>query len=609
MDQSLKWYVKDMQGQVYGPLTADEVVVQIQSGFFLGQELIAKEKEARWYAITQEPLFFEAIVEGLNRELMPVADKPEQPQAPLDEPTFVGENGEPAERPTPLWKTLAIEPPQEELVVEKKPQIPFPEQVKPVVPEKKKHYLFFAISIVALLLVIFSFESEVDNRDRLRLKPVKFGGKNKSRTNSDNEKDLKSAVVHFRKHSIEDYVTAQNILVNSLENDNTFIDAMGFLCMTYKELWSESYQDSKDIETIYSVYRQASILKANSASAGVCYVVYQLVTGKYEDAKNYMEDALRREPNLLFFNQLIGDLLEQQKKYSTAAYYFQKVSELWPPPPWAKPVLQTARTQRKLKRYNEALENYRLALKYFPGHPLASLELGILEFEAFNQAEKANTLILKALQEKANFPSEIKAEGYFVLAQISQQQGYKKKALEYANKSFAVDSGNAAVKEFILNLGGRSALDSVQIDSSNMLYLGTQYMKLGNYYAAQAEFRLAFEADPRNALAAYHAGQALWELNQSTDAIKWVEKAIHADPGLVSAYVTLADYYTYRYNYEGAMQILRNVQKRFPRSNEIYRGFANIEYKRGNKKLAIKYAEKSLEWYSMDVGSLQIIAR
>src|SRR5690606_26575486 len=133
--------------------------------------------------------------------------------------------------------------------------------------------------------------------------------------------------------------------------------------------------------------------------------------------------------------------------------------------------------------------------------------------------------------------------------------------------------------------------------------------KLRNYFAAPAEFRLAFEADPQNALAAYHAGQSLWELNQSTDAMKWVEKAIHADPGIISAYVTLADYYAYKHNYEGAAQILKNISRRYPNNNEIYRGFANIEYKRGNLKMAIQYAQKALDAYPMDVGALQVVSK
>lgn len=617
MSQTTNWYVKDVQGQVYGPLAESAVVAQIQSGFFLGQELVAKEKEARWFPITQHPTFFEAIVEGLNKELMPT-DSPEAiaaaaAAAASEEATFVDTKGGAGERPEPLWKTLQIEtPPIEEKPEEippPPPSLPPPAPPPPVPESSARKLLYFAAAAVLVLTAVLwgGTPDAQPARDRIRLRAVKFSPK--AVENPASEGTLRSAVIYFRKHTINDYLKSQEILVTGLEKDSAFLDAMGFLCMTYKELWPYSYQDSRDIETIYSVFRQASVLKANSASAGVCYVTYLLVIGEYEKSKNYMEDALRREPNLLFYNQLIGDLLEQQKKYSTASYYFQKVSEIWPPPPWAKPVLQLARTQRKLKRYNEALENYRTILKFFPEHPLAMLELGVLEFEAFRQAEKANTMILKAIQSKSQLPSEIRAEGYFVLAQISQQMGYKKKALEYANQAFSIDSGNTAVKEFILNLGGRSALDSVQIDSSNMLYLGTQYMKLGNYYAAQAEFRLAFEADPRNALAAYHAGQALWELNQSTEAIKWVEKAIHADPGLVSAYVTLSDYYSYRHNYDGAMQILKNVLRRFPRNNEIYRGFANIEYKRGNKKAAIQYAQKALESYSMDVGALQIIAR
>jgi tetratricopeptide (TPR) repeat protein len=604
------WYVKTPQNQTLGPLTEEEVIEKLKSGFFLGQELVTKSNEARWIPITQHPAFFDALINEMDRELQEeLAPKNKEEVTNTED----GQGLDPKE--VPLWKRLQVEPPPEvEQSPEEGPSIKPPLKFQiPVAQaprkDESKKYLFYFLSMVAVTVAFLFFYQTGSNpkKDRIRLKPVRFS--KTADINAGNDEMLKKAIVHFRKHTINDYLKAQDELVTLVEQNSKYLDAMGFLCMTYKELWPYSYQDSKDIDTIYRVFRQASVLKASSASAGVCYVIYLLTVGEYEKAKNYMEDALRREPDLLFFNQLMGDLLEQQRKYSTAAYYFQKVVDLWPPPVWAKPLLQIARTQRKLKRYGEALESYQLALKYFPEHPWAQLELGVLEFEAFRQSEKANNLILKALSLKGQFPAEMRAEGYFVLAQIALQSGYKKKALEYANQAFSVDSGNTAIKEFILNLGGRSALENVQIDSGNMLYLGTQYMKLGNYFAAQAEFRLAFEADPRNALAAYHAGQSLWELNQSTEAIKWIEKAIQADPGLISAYVTLSDYYAYKHNYEGAAQILKNISRRYPNNNEIFRGYANIEYRRGNLKMAIQYAQKALDAYPMDVGALQTMAK
>lgn len=607
------WYVKNLSQQVFGPMADDEIIAQIHTGFFLGQELIANVNDGAWMPITQNPRFFEAIVEGLDRELKidTGQDQQNNPEA-----TYIEEDNNGNELPVPLWKTLKLDtPPLPETPLHIDPIMqpehkPIPQVPRPPAPAQNKSTSFFIfLGVLALVVAgIFSLVPEKQEvRDRLRLKAINFNKDEKSSINSDDA--LKAAIVQFRKHTIRDYLKTQDLLVSILESNDTHLDAMGFLCMTYRELWPYTYQDSKDLDTIYSVFQKASLLKASSASAGVCYVVYMLSVGEYERAKNFMDDALRREPNLLFFNQLIGDLLEQQKKYSTALYYFQKVRELWPPPPWARSLLQEARTQRKLRRYAEALETYRITLKFYPDHPLALLEMGILEFEAFRQLDKANNLILKAFQTTNQFPAEITAEGYYVLAQINLQLNYKNKALEYANKAFSIDSGNVAVKEFILNVGGRSALEKVEIKSSNMLYLGTQYMKLGNYFAAQAEFKLAFEADGRNALAAYHAGQALWALNQSTEAIKWVEKAIYADPGLVSAYVTLADYYAFRHNYEGAAQILKNVQRKFPKNNEIYRGFANIEMKRGNYKAAIQFSERALDLYAMDVGAMQIIAQ
>lgn len=617
---SQKWYVKNISGQLFGPLTEDEIIAQIRAEFFLGQELIATMTDGQWFPITQNPHFFDTIVECLDKDLR--TDQEFKDQQMASEATYVEEDSKGIERGVPLWKTLKLDPPPPPPPPKVDPPssasppppdprlTPIPQIPRALAPSNRSLPFFIFLGTLALVVAaVFSLlpeKKQEERKDRIRLKTI---GHEVQGSQINTDQALKASVVQFRKHTIKDYLRTQDLLVSILESNPQHLDAMGFLCMTYKELWPHSHQDSQDIATIYSVFQKATLLKSNSAAAGVCYVVYMLSVGEYDKAKNFMDDALRREPNLLFFNQLIGDLLEQQKKYSTALYYFQKVRELWPPPPWARSLLQEARTQRKLQRFSEALETYRITLKFFPGHPLALLEMGILEFEAFRQLDKANGLILKAFQTDNQFPSEVTAEGYFVLAQINYQMNYKNKALEYANKSFAINSGNVAVKEFILGLGGRGALENIQIKSSNMLYLGTQYMKIGNYYAAQAEFKLAFEADEKNALAAFHAGQALWALNQSTEAIKWVEKAIRADAGLVSAYVTLAEYYVFRHNYEGAAQILKNVQKRFPKNNEIYRGFAHIELKRGNIKTAIQFGKKALELYAMDIGAMQIICQ
>lgn len=626
MSQNNSWYVRNIEGQHRGPLTDAEVIEYIRQGFFSGQETIAKVGETNWIAITSHPPFFDALVESLNQEMNQNTD--DSTVVNFDEPreaTEIGLKKVSKEKPLKeqieefhkLKKEARKNIEQESL--QQSPKVSSPTQpTKP--PESGsdnsigKYIRLLAVGLITLIVIFAGmtfFSEDKVIKDRIRLRRVHFTGAEAPAAAY--EGYLKKAMLHILQHTIDDYQKAQELLAVTIEKNNKVSEAMELLCITYKELWTYSFQDSKDIDAIYSVFRQASTFQANKSASGVCYSVYLLTVGEYEKAKNYMEDALRADPSLLFFNELMGDLLEQQKKYSTAIYYFQKVKELWTEQtqlrPWIKPILQEARTDRKLTRFNDSLNAYNEALKFYPGHSLAMMEQGILEFEAFRHNDKAMAYITKSLQSNQKFPTEVKAEAYFVMAQISQQQGDKKKALQYANLSFSIDSSEGKVKEFIVNLGGRSALESVRIDSSNMLYLGTQYMKLGNYYAAQAELRAAFEADSSNALAAYHAGQSLWELNQSTEAIKWVEKAIHADAGLVSAYVTLAEYYSLRYDYEGAAQILKNVQNRFPRNNEIFRGYAKIEYLRGNFKSALQFADKALQFYPMDVVALQIISK
>lgn len=620
-----KWYVKNTRGQVHGPYSKEEVVEKIRQGYFLGEEQVSHIEEGTWQPITKHSVFFEAFLDQLDQKTNS-EDQEDYDDESL--PSFQGEiKSSQEEEKSISFEDIDIEPEKEatreniQVDLNKVPKSAIHAQPKkteeptatkePTIKKKKKFsippQIFFIVSAALFFLLLVQEMGESEKQEeKIRLTKVLFNSKPVGVPSS---QLLKKAILRFRQHTVEDYLGAQDLLVSALEAEGSYLDAMGFLCMVYKELWPHTYQDSADIAAVHSLYQKASLIRSSSSSAGVCFVVYQWVIGQYDKAQSYMADALRRAPSLLLFNQLMGDFHEQEKKYQTAIYYFQKVKELWPPPPWLKPILQEARVYRRLQKYSEAVAVYTEALEYFPNHPHIFLELGVLEFQAFNHFEKAEKLIQKALSTDHTFNINVLAEAYFVLAKISLQSGAQMEALNYANRSFAIDSSSKEVKEFILGLGGRGALESIPLNSGNMLYLGTQYLKVGDYFAAQAEFRAAYKVNPKNALAAYYAGKALWELNQTKEAKEWIEKAIKADPHLISAYVTLARYYSLRFDYEKAVSVLRKIRSRYPRSNQIYWGFAFVEFQRKNFLSAIKLAERALSLYPMDVEALILIIK
>ncbi|NJL25235.1 MAG: tetratricopeptide repeat protein [Calothrix sp. SM1_5_4] len=142
-----------------------------------------------------------------------------------------------------------------------------------------------------------------------------------------------------------------------------------------------------------------------------------------------------------------------------------------------------------------------------------------------------------------------------------------------------------------------------------MMFEGDQFFREGDYHAAQAHYKAAFEEDQKNAQAALKAAQCLWRLSFSTEAMDWLGRAIKADPKLIEAYVTMADYQAQRYNFLVAVRILEQARRVNPKSSEVYRGFALVELRRGNAKGAATYGKKALEIYDNDVETLITLAQ
>ncbi|MCJ8275661.1 MAG: tetratricopeptide repeat protein, partial [Bdellovibrionales bacterium] len=411
------------------------------------------------------------------------------------------------------------------------------------------------------------------------------------------------------KDTLQVYIKAADALVGLVEQSDS-LKAYSYLCMTYRELWPHTYQDGKDHRVIQEVLRRVQKINPKSASASVCLVVSQWVKGKYDDALRIMDAHLSLTPGLVFFNQMTGDIYASRKDYSSASYYFAKVRELWTPPPtWSKPILQEARMYRKRKIFGTAVKLYRKLLNENRKHAVAQIELGIVEFKAFQNIGRAQDHIRSGLAANQFIPKMIESEAYATLAKMYQLQGDQKEALKMAQKSVSVDSSNEEARSIVVNLGGIKALNEISIDNVNMVYLGEQYMKMGNFTAAQAEFRAAFEANNKNAFAALRAGQALWALNQSNEAISWVKKAVSADPRFVRSYIILSDYMSARYNYTGAIETLKSARNINRRHHGIYRGFALIELRRRNYDGAIRFAERALQLYDTDIATILIMAK
>ncbi len=647
MNDIVQWLIRNKNGEIEGPLTTVEVVRRIRSGLYYGEEFISRYPDGRWNPISYDENFFNILLEALEQELFekPERDSRERTQVTKRIENIKKEFEQAKEEKSqsgfdddktsmdskPMGKAIFEDFDAKTPVIiemEKEPskvgravadqnsevkQVRLKPRRRPLRTSRRAQRGRFQIvlfgGVVMVIAAVYLFlQPKPGGQKKIHLLQPRFGNSEKLDKRS-MQKGMKRGIESFRKDSFKDYLIAQDALVEIVQKSRS-LDAFGFLCMTYRELWPFSYQDARDHQTMERVLRQVQKINPKSPSANICLVVSHWVRGEYDDAQRIMDSQLAESPGLIFFNHMTGDIYAARRDYRSAAYYFSKVRDLWSPPPvWSKSILQEARMYRKRGVHSTALKLYRRLLASNPQHAVARIELGIIEFDPFQNIAKAKDYIGGGLASQQYVPKMIESEAYLTLAKISILQGNNKQGLQYSQKAFSIDSSNDEARKLIVSMGGTEALNSISIDNVNMVYLGEQYMKMRNYTAAQAEFRAAFEANAKNGFAALRAGEALWELGQSSEAIQWVKRSIDADPNFIRSYLILADFQSQRFDYINAIETLKGALRVNPRHHGIFRGFALIELRRRNFPGAVRFAKKALELYDTDIESLIILAK
>lgn len=417
------------------------------------------------------------------------------------------------------------------------------------------------------------------------------------------------AVASFIRDTFESYSDAQEKLVSVVEGAPQVVEARGMLCLVYKELWPYVKQDTKDYDTIYAVAKSTRSLDPIGINGIYCEIVKLMIQGKYKEARGVVEHSLN-QPLLStapVLYALKAELLAEEVDYKSAILYVEKARQLWPE--WLKPQFDQAIYLGKNNEASKALQNYKQILAKNPKHKSASVEMGLLQYKVFRQNEQAYSILTASLNEKMRIPRPLESEAYHALALISLEGRDSKKAKAFAEKAFKLNPGDARVKVLVAKLGGSTKFSAKSGQNNELVFLGDQYFRTGNCLAAQAEYKTAFEMDPKNAIAALKAAKCLWQLNQAQEAISWLNKAIKADSKLAQAYVLQADYFSDRYDYYSATQILNKASKLFSNNHEVLRGYGLVELRRNNAKDALSYLQRANKIYENDVETMILLAK
>ncbi len=640
-----RWLIKDREGRVRGPFFTDDVLVRIKSGEFSGEEQIALYPSADWSPISNDPEFYDKLLEILEgapsevetpqieiphddgdtgeipddfiqSSIKPAAEGPRRSKATVVESNAGTSSNSRAKESTAtepkeknraerVTKTKREDEGGSDSVIELKPR-------KKILKRAKARALSLPLFLIGLavfgaLYLVLAPAHSVD--DRIQLLMPRKGQPELSKDQVAAKQ--KSAVGEFVRDNFSDYVRAEEILVEIIEGNPKNPAAISMLCLTYLELWPYSRQDSHDLYAVSAAAQRASAIDPAGFEAATCRVVDLLNRGRALEAKSLTDTVLDTfsgggTPPIAFY-YLKARLFDLAGDFQSAISYSQTAEQLWPQ--WLRVYAFEAAEQGKNKNYSEAANRYRSVLKANPKHQVAQIELGVIEYVRLQNYEAGKQILENAMKSAERAPRDVMGRGYLGLAEISLRQQDKRAALSYAQKAYGLNSTDARAKELILQIGGEKKLKETKIYDTQLVYEGDQLVREGDCNAAQAHYKEAFAANKKNGIAAMKAAECLWNLSLSTEAIEWLNKAVQADPNLIDAYVLLADYFTQRFNYDAAGQILAKAQSVAKNNYKVYSGYALVEFRRNNFAGAINYANKAIQLYETDVDSYVILAK
>ncbi len=638
-----KWIVKDGHGAVHGPFFTDEVLRHIRQGKFQGGEKIALFPGTNWIPISQAPEFYDQlleILEGVDYSEESF-ERPEVSRPPKNKSEKQGESLNHSFKPDssytkqngPSENTNATSGSSKQSnraekvsssgqeskkskkdksedtsggqVIELKKAKEAFKNIKSKKAKKPKALIF----AVLVLLIAYLFWPTPQTAGDLHLLVPQKGKQAISQQEVINL--LREGANDLSQDNFRDYLSAQNKFVKAFEGDNKSEAALSLLCITYYKLWPYTAQDSQDRKTLTIVTQFVSQLNPTSVEAYACRSVDLILRGRNEEAMSNVDSVIdassnsESPPTVFYFLKAV--LQKDKKEYSSAQSYAQAAQQLWPS--WLGAYFLEAEALYEGNRHNESLAVLNKILNAKQDHLASQALLGIIEARTLRNFDRAEKFLSAALSKPKEIKKSLLADTYLAMAEINLEQGDQSDALAYAKKSYAISATGSRAKAIILQIGGEESLLETRRLDKELLYEGDQLVREGDCLSAQALYKSAFETNPKNAMAAMKAAECLWKLSLTTEAIDWLNKAINADHKLIDAYVLLADYYSQRYQFLPAGQVLQSAAQTDPRNYKVFRGLALIELRRRNAQGAITYANQAAQLYESDVETYVILAR
>lgn len=616
-----------------GPHSTAEILRMIQDGSFQGSEEIAHFPEGLWRPLAREPKFYDALMSVMEGQI-----KAERRSANVVEDPAT-EGADPTRRPNVVYaETIFMPPPPDSDPQEKvaevavvKQQFKPPQSVttpavqEPAVEavlemrkletEQKRAFLStirwpVVILIAAIVLIGYALlpDSSGPSDDKINLIPV--GRPGAPIPDAEVKKRFGAILHHIEQDTFEDNLQAENKLISLIEAAPSNLEIRSTLCWVYKELWPYSRQDAADQRTVIALAQSTRVLDVSSPYGSLCEVTSLMTSGRFREARGAVENIL--ETSGTFSMQpvvyaLKAELLEGDKDLQIAQPYYEKAAQYWDR--WAEPKLKLGFLNLNIKNEAKAEEWFQSVLAIAPNNKRAQIGLAFAHKNAIQPSDGVLKQLSVALHTKGRLPASFESQAWQLDAELLLEKGDKSESLNAATKALRLNPNNEPARQLVVRLGGSETVGRVNKHNNELVVMGDQYARQGDCLSAQAEFKAAFELDPKNGTAAMKAAKCLWTLNQSYEAIDWLSKAIHADKSLISAYVLQSDYLSQRYDFTGAAEALMSATRVLANNAEVLRGQALLEYRKNNMIGTLNYAQRAMKVFDADPATYILLSQ
>ncbi|MBX9254313.1 tetratricopeptide repeat protein [Desmonostoc muscorum CCALA 125] len=262
--------------------------------------------------------------------------------------------------------------------------------------------------------------------------------------------------------------------------------------------------------------------------------------GDYQKAENIWRQLLKREPNNAEAHYRLGRTLRDQQRSDEAIAEFREAIRLNPKHSYAYNGLGTV-LQWNQNKLDEAVTAYRQAIELDHNNHYAYFNWGNALVEK-NQPDEAIKLFIQAIKIEPNSPFNYHSLGtaYRLKKNFDAAIAAYRKAIDlYPSYSDAyVSWGNTLAEEKRFNEAIQVYLEAVKVDSQNAYVynsLGRAYYLQNNFAEALAAYRKAIQINPKDPYPYNGLGITFMAQGRLEEAINELQRATNLDPNFASA--------------------------------------------------------------------------